>query len=158
MICRMNSDQMLKELYDKRLMKNEDEIRQFEETLAMIIANEDVSIIPSLCKVLDDDTECSEVMFGLIHSIEDLYKNDIERGLALVAKSVPSSISYSKEWMEILHCRILNHSRVRSVYRKVLTNVDPLTADVIKGFLVEIKKEDPDIFSDAVDEVLKENN
>ena len=64
----------LERLYDNRLLENENEIRDFNESLMEVIEYNDVSVITDLCLVLDDETEQFEVMFGLIHGIESLYK------------------------------------------------------------------------------------
>ncbi|MCU5733541.1 Imm30 family immunity protein, partial [Bacillus pacificus] len=77
----------LKRLYDNRLLENENEIRDFNESLMEVIEYNDVSVITDLCLVLDDETEQFEVMFGLIHGIESLYKNNIEEGLVCIAKA-----------------------------------------------------------------------
>lgn len=67
----------MKRLYNHRLLENENEVRDFNESLMEVIAYNDVSVITELCFVLDDETEQFEVMFGLIHGIESLYKKII---------------------------------------------------------------------------------
>ena len=156
----------LKRLYDNRLLENENEIRDFNESLMEVIEYNDVSVITDLCLVLDDETEQFEVMFGLIHGIESLYKNNIEEGLVCIAKAVPKMINSAKEWVEILHYRIwklvqlrrqiiLNHPQVRLAYGKVLSEFDPSITISIKELLIDIKNEDPDMFSESVNEVIK---
>ncbi|WP_245545016.1 Imm30 family immunity protein [Lentibacillus jeotgali] len=63
----------------------------------------DPSIISELCMAFDDDTEQYEVMFGLIHGIEYLYKESVEEGIYLIALAVPGVIYRASEWMGILH-------------------------------------------------------
>ncbi len=58
--------------------------------------------------------------------------------------------------MEILHYRILNNDQVRSTYGNILSKVDIKTKETIINLLNDIKKEDPNIFGNSVDEVLKE--
>ncbi len=58
--------------------------------------------------------------------------------------------------MEILHYRILNNDHVRSLYGDILSKVDIKTKETIINLLNDIKKEDPNIFGNSVDEVLKE--
>lgn len=58
--------------------------------------------------------------------------------------------------MEILHYRILNNDQVRSIYGNILSKVDIKTKETIINLLNDIKKEDPNIFGNSVDEVLKE--
>ncbi|VXC56373.1 conserved hypothetical protein [Bacillus sp. 349Y] len=145
----------MRRLYDHRLLENENEVRDFNESLIEVLAYNDVSVITELCFVLDDETEQFEVMFGLIHGIESLYKNNIEEGLGCIAEAFPNMITSAKEWAEILHYRILNHPQVRSVYEKVLLGLDPSITLSIKELLIDLKKEDPDLFSESVNEVIK---
>ncbi|MEC0715375.1 Imm30 family immunity protein [Bacillus licheniformis] len=150
----MDLKQELKKLYDNRFLENENEIQEFEESLAKVIDYGDVSAISELCLAFDDDTEQFEVMFGLVHGIERLYKNNIEEGLTYIAKAIPKILNQGEEWIEILHYRILNHPEVRLAYRNVLSKQDPSIVDNIKDLLTEIKNEDPDMFSKSVDEVI----
>nr|WP_138224741.1 Imm30 family immunity protein [Paenibacillus algicola] len=94
-------------------------------------------------------------MFGLVHGIEYLYKENMEEGLYLIAIAVPSVIDRAREWMEVLHYRILNHEQVRKVYGSVLSKLDDNSKETIINLLWDIKSEDPDMFSNSVDEVLK---
>lgn len=144
----------LKKLHDNRLLENEIEIQEFEDSLSKILDHGDVSVISDLCLVFDDNTEQFEVMFGLVHGIESLYKNNIEEGLTFVAKAVPKMINQAKEWVKVLHYRILNHSQVRLAYGRVLSQLDSSIVVTIKNLLIEIKNEDPEMFSKAVDEVV----
>ncbi|MUK87443.1 hypothetical protein GMD78_03385 [Ornithinibacillus sp. L9] len=53
----------------------------------------DKSVNTELCMRFDNDTEQYEIMFGLVHGIEHLYKENIEEGLYLIAIAVPSVAS-----------------------------------------------------------------
>lgn len=154
----MEIDIYLKNLYNNRLMENEKEIQEFEVSLSKILEYRDVSTISGLCLALDDDTEQFEVMFGLVHAIESLYEHSIDEGLKLITNTIPRILNNAIEWIEILHYRILNHPQVRLAYGQILTEIDVKTADQIKGLLLDIKKEDPEKFSDAVDEVISNNH
>ncbi|WP_062050326.1 Imm30 family immunity protein [Bacillus sp. JCM 19034] len=145
----------LNKIYTNRLLQSQEEIDAFEEALGNIIGLEDKSVITELCMGFDDDTEQYEVMFGLVHGIEHLYKENIEDGLYLIAIAVPSVIDRAREWMEVLHYRILNHEQVRRVYGNMLSKLDDNSKEIIINLLRDIKSEDPDMFSNSVDEVLK---
>ncbi|PAF34018.1 hypothetical protein CHH69_18075 [Terribacillus saccharophilus] len=58
------------------------------------------------------------------------------------------------EWIEILHYRILNYPQVRLIYREILYQIDTDIATNIRGSLIEIKDEDSERFSEAVNEVI----
>ena len=151
----MDVNSELNKIYTNRLLQSQEEIDAFEEALGNIIGLEHKSVITELCRGFDDDTEQYEIMFGLVHGIEHLYKENIEEGLYLIAIAVPSVIDRAREWMEVLHCRILNHEQVRRIYGSVLSKLDDNSKEVIINLLRDIKREDPDMFSNSVDEVLK---
>ncbi|MDI2588776.1 Imm30 family immunity protein [Psychrobacillus sp. NEAU-3TGS] len=117
----MNVRSELKKIYSNRLLQSPTEVSEFEKALDNLINLGKTSIITELCMVFDDDTERYEVMFGLVHGIEHLYKESIEEGVYLIALAVPSIIDRAREWMEVLHFRILNHEQVRSIYANELT-------------------------------------
>lgn len=145
----------LNKIYTNRLLQSQEEIDAFEEALGNLIGLEDKSVITELCMGFDDDTEQYEIMFGILHGIEHLYKENIEEGLYLIAIAVPSVIDRAREWMEVLHYRILNHEQVRRIYGSVLSKLDDNSKEIIINLLRDIKSEDPDMFSNSVDEVLK---
>lgn len=145
----------LKRIYTNRLLQSQREINEFEEALTNLINLRDTSNIYELCMSFDDDTEQYEIMFGLIHGIEYLYKEDIEEGLSLLARAVPNTIDKGLEWMEILHYRILNHEEIRNIYGRVLSGLDIKTQKVVAKLLEDIKSEDPNMFSNSVNEVLR---
>lgn len=145
----------LNKIYTNRLLQSQDEIDAFEEALGKLIGLGDKSVITDLCMGFDDDTEQYEIMFGIVHGIEHLYKEDMEEGLYLIAVAVPSVIDRAREWMEVLHYRILNHEQVRRIYGSVLSKLDDKSKEIIINLLRDIKSEDPNMFSNSVDEVLK---
>ena len=64
-------------------------------------------------------------------------------------------INSAKEWVEILHYRIFNHLQVRLAYGKVLSGFDQSIMISIKELLIDIKNEDPDMFSESVNEIIE---
>ncbi|WP_377887525.1 Imm30 family immunity protein [Alkalihalobacillus sp. R86527] len=150
----MNIQLQLMKVYSNRFLQTPEEISEFEVALEQLISGGDTSLISDLCKVFEDGTENHEVMFSLVHSVEFLYKKNLEEGLKLIAIAVPKVIFNAKEWMEVIHYRILNHPEVRLVYGKVLSKIDLSIRLQIIDLLNDIKNEDPDMFGNSVDEVM----
>ncbi len=151
----MNVEMELMKVYTNRLLQSHIEISEFEEALSNLIRLEGKSVITGLCMGFDDDTEQYEIMFGLIHGIEHLYRENIEEGLYLIALAIPMVIDRARVWMEVLHYRILNHEQVRRIYGSVISKLDVKEKEIIINLLREIKSEDPNMFRNSVDEVLK---
>lgn len=144
----------VRNLQVNRLLRTEEEIDVYEESLSRLVKTGDVALIKEMLSGFDDETEHHEVTFSLIHGIEFLYQNDIEEGLLQIATAVPDVLPFAREWVEILHYRILNHPEDREIYSRVLQNLDENLRLTIVGLLEDISKENPDKFQKAVDEVL----
>ncbi|MEN2773571.1 Imm30 family immunity protein [Acetivibrio clariflavus] len=151
----MNTGDIKKELErlkQNRLLRDKNEFDNFEEALENLATVTDNWIIKELCEVFDDSTEDEEIMFGLIHLIEDFQG---EEGLFETIKAVPNLIPRAKKWAKILNYRILNDDSSRMLYPKILKKLDKSTVKTVVDLLEEIKAEDPKQFNDFIDEVLK---
>lgn len=80
-IRKVNVRSALNKIYHNRLLQTPEEIAAFEQALKNLISVADVSSIRDLCKGFDDETEVPEIMFGLVHCVEHLYKEDVAEGL-----------------------------------------------------------------------------
>jgi hypothetical protein len=147
----MNIKDEIQKLQQNRLLKNVDEVHDFEEAIENILFLKDVRLVKDLCSGFDDQTNDDEVMFGLVHAIEDF---EGEEGLLEMAKAIPDMLPHAKEWVTTIHYRILNHEPSRELYTKVLTKVNLKTKAIIVGILKEIKDEDPERFENSVNQIL----
>jgi hypothetical protein len=142
-------------LQKSRLLRNPLEINDFESAIENIVSLKDVSLTKDLCSGFDDKTEDHEVMFGLVHAIEDF---DGEEGILEMIKAIPSMLPHAKEWAVTLNYRTLNHEPSRKLYIEGLKNVDVSVRNTIVQILKEIKSEDPIRFEALVNEVLSSLN
>ncbi|MBU3134568.1 hypothetical protein KPL40_19355 [Clostridium gasigenes] len=150
----MNFNQVKKELEklkNNRLLRNREEFINFEEAVEVLADVRDCKIIVELCKCLDDNTEDEEVMFGLVHLIEDF---DEKEGLLEFAKAVPEMLPQAKRWVKILHYRILNDVPSRRIYKSVLKDLDYNNNQVITKVLYEIADENGGEFGEYIHEIL----
>lgn len=147
----MNLKAEILKLQKSRLLRNSSEVNDFESAIENIISLRDAKLIKDLCTGFDGQTKDHEIMFGLIHVIEDFER---EEGLLEMAKAIPSMLPHAKEWATILNYRILNHEPSRRLYAKVLGKVGVAVKDTIIQILKEIKAEDPARFEVSANEVL----
>ncbi|MEC3606268.1 MULTISPECIES: Imm30 family immunity protein [Bacillus] len=152
----MNIQTELKKLRDNRLLRNSDEINEFESAIANIVELEDADHIEYLCQGFDDSTEEDEVMFGLIHAIES-YDNKFDGEITLkkFAEAVPSMLPHAKEWSKIMHKRILNHEPSRITYSKIIKELDKEIQSKIVDQLVEIKNKNPKRFEAYANQIIE---
>ncbi|MCK4259681.1 MAG: hypothetical protein KAX49_11925 [Halanaerobiales bacterium] len=141
----------IKRLKQNRLIRNKEEFDNFELGLRNLAEVNDSNVIANLCEVFDDNTEDEEVMFGLVHLIEDF---EMEKGILETVKAVPHMMIKAKRWTKILHYRILNDDDSREIYENILAKVEENTKQIILSLLIEIKKEDSDRFGRYIDKIL----
>lgn len=146
----------LAELKNNRLLRDESEIEKFEKAIENILNMKDVNHIEILCQGFDDLTENDEVMFELIHAIES-YDNLVssETSLEVLANSIPKMIPHAKEWLKILHKRILNHEPSRDIYKKILPTLNNDTQKYIISQLNSIKEKNPVRSEESVNSILE---
>ena len=151
----MDDTDVIRRLKVNRLMHSEQEIILFEEALEEVGNTNNGYIIGQLMEVLDDETEQEEVMWGLLHTIEYLSAFSPKNGLKQMIAAVPMNIEKSREWIKILHFRILNHNNYRKTFIEALKEADVISKEVVLNLLEDIKDESPNNFKDKVDEVKK---
>ncbi|EIT87194.1 hypothetical protein A374_01509 [Fictibacillus macauensis ZFHKF-1] len=145
----------LTELKNNRLLRDESEVEQFEKSIENIVDMEDVNNIEILCQGFDDLTENDEVMFGLIHAIES-YDQIVssEISLKVLANSIPKMLPHAKEWLKILHKRILNHEPSRNIYKAIIPTLNNDIQKYIVSHLNSIKERNPSRFEESVNSIL----
>ncbi|MEC2078455.1 Imm30 family immunity protein [Metabacillus fastidiosus] len=149
----MKLDNALNTLISNRFMRNKTEISLFEEALEVIYKTNDYSIIGKLIDALDDHTEHEEIMWGLIHTIEYLSELSPKEALRLQLNAISYNIEKCRDWIEIIHFRILNNDEYRKLFTEVLKEVNKQVQDIIVSLLNDIKNEDPVKFADKIEEV-----
>ncbi|NYF25102.1 Imm30 family immunity protein [Sporosarcina sp. JAI121] len=145
----------LTELKNNRLLRDENEVEKFEQSIENILKMEDFNHIEILCQGFDDLTENDEVMFGLIHAIES-YDNIVgsEASLKILANSIPKMLPHAQEWLKILHKRILNHEPSRNIYKKIIPTLNNDVQDYIVSQLTSIIEKNPSRFEESVNSII----
>lgn len=141
----------IKQLYDNRIMDSDEEFELFEDAMANLADIADIKDIPMLCTAFDDRTKESEVMFGLIHLIEDF---DEEKSVEYIVQGILKIMDYAYDWAMILTRRILNSENDRKVYRMVLSQLDDVYKEIIFALLDDIKNGNPEKFKEKIEEVV----
>jgi hypothetical protein len=138
-------------LKDNRLLRTQQEMHEFEQSIINILSINDVQHIENLCLGFDDATENDEVMFGLIHAIESYDKTfGSELPLKKLAESLNYMLPHAKEWAKTLHKRILNHDASSRVYAEIISNVDLSIKSIVIEIVNEIKDKNPKKFETPV--------
>ncbi|WP_242214101.1 Imm30 family immunity protein [Bacillus cereus group sp. BfR-BA-01383] len=149
----MDSKSEIKRLYSCRFLKNQSECEEFDSVLENLADCDDEKLIKELCIVFEDETQEEEVMFGLVHFIEDF---EMEKYLTEMPKALPKMLESAKEWAMLLNIRILNNDLYRSEYAKILVGMNNDIKLTVINLLNEIISDDPKRFEAVANEILSE--
>ncbi|MDE6568627.1 MAG: hypothetical protein K2K70_12975 [Lachnospiraceae bacterium] len=138
-------------LWANRLLKNPNEIAIFEDNLAKLAESFNENDIIELCQILDDKTDNSEVMFGIIHLLETL---STEQAFINTVIGVVKLKSMSPEWANIIIYRCLNDEYCVRMIREIYVTLDNEIRTEFSELLKEIKRQDYEIFGKAVSEII----
>lgn len=130
----MNQNNLLATLQENRLMQTEEQVTNFENTLAEIVENPDENKLSTYHLILDDQCQQPEVMFSLIHFLESF---DMEKQITAFIHVVPQLMITAPEWTRIIHNRILNDESACQVYQKLLHSANLKTPHFLYHLLQE---------------------
>lgn len=151
----MNISDEVKILNENRLLRTNEEIEKFECAIENILSNKNYKDIKYLCTGFDDNTEDDEVMFGLIHAIESYdHLADIKLTLKEFVDSIPNIHSHAKEWVKTMNKRILNDENSLDEYIKISENCSVESKLILIELMNEVKKDNPERFSQPVNKFL----
>lgn len=98
----------LKEIIDSY---NENMLNEFEDLLFNIHSSGNPEIISKLINLMKDSFEFDELMFSIIHTIEN-FEDKIY--VVEVLKTLPQSIEKNPRWFSIIMMRIINSKECKS--------------------------------------------
>lgn len=143
-------NEYIKDLEKYRDLNQDNNAEKFESVLGDIARLKDPKCIKKLVDFFDDDSDFHEVLFGIVHLIEEF---DDHTYLQELAPSMPKLINESPYWAKVLHYRILNSPATLAEYRALLPSLSNDIKIELKDFLLIIKNEDKE-FADRCDQLI----
>ncbi|MGG2017851.1 Imm30 family immunity protein [Bacillus sp. S10(2024)] len=147
-------------LYKMRFLENEgDNIEEFENILNELSHRGTNNIIPDLCTIFEDDIAEPSAGDYLIETIFYIAEHSgMEEGLYKLASGIPKMLPHAEFWAERIHRTLLNSKGLVVSYINALENVNSSTKQIIKGILLEIREDDPDLYLEKVNSILEKLN
>ena len=144
----MDFNEQIAILYKMRFLENEgDDIEVFESILNELANKGTNDIIPDLCIIFDDDIAEPSAGDYLIETIFYIAEHSgREEGLYKLAISIPKMLPHAEFWAERIHRTLLHSKGLVVSYMNVLENINNSTKQIIKGILLEIREDDPDLY------------
>lgn len=126
-------------LYNNRMLENNEEIEIYEQSLELLSRNFTEEDIVELCSTFEDKTQDVEVMFEAVHLLETLssetaFKNTI-KGIVEMSHSSP-------EWANIITHRCMNDEFSAKMINQIKNQLDEKICNRFDEILKEIEKED----------------
>lgn len=149
-----NRDLLKKQLINNRLMQTDKEIELFEEAMNNLYKDDNLENIDIYCEAFDDDTHGREVMFSMIHGIENYY-NVFSKDLCIdrFLESMPK-MKNAVDWQDNMFYRILNSDWAIEYLIKTLKIKNKDTRENIFTILKRIKMEDAEQFGDKINLII----
>ena len=133
----MENQELISKLFKSIKLASNEEFNQFEDSLIELEKTIKIDDIYELCKVFYDNTECEEVMFGLVHLIEKFASEEYLRYIAICSPNMVDGYN----WSMTLNKRILNSNNYFHKYVEVLTNIESSYKTKILKLLIDIKND-----------------
>lgn len=96
-------------------LKNQEDIKAFEDAVWKLGNTHDKDILSELVDLFDDKCTYQEVMYSLIHAVEQA-PNEIY--IPLIISKIPRGLEKYPYWIEILCNRIFNEKSCLDLFRK----------------------------------------
>lgn len=150
----MDKQNLILQLYKARKLCSKEEYELFEDAMIKLQGNIEINDVYELCKVFCDDTEDEEVMFEMVHLIEQLIS---EEYLECIAKCSPKMTDAHK-WAMTLNKRILNSQKNFDKYIDIISKMEDTNKTEILELLIDVKNDNPKRFGEKVDYILGKVN
>lgn len=118
-------------------LKQKDYVFQAEESLARIAAINDPSVIDPLFLLLDDSAEYDELMYSIVHTVEQW---DDKTYVAALLRSADALLQRAPQWSQILHIRVLNSPGTLNEYCILLDSATDSQRATVRAIYESIAK------------------
>lgn len=137
-----------KKLIDNKAMATNIQIELFEDVIEEIIEEKEIDDILILVKGFDNDTEDEEVMFGLVHAIDEY---DGIFGMEKCASYLLNGFKYMANnnadyWIDIFMIRILNSDEARVAYENVIDSKGVVIKSIVRNSIDRLVEDDKEEF------------
>lgn len=133
----MQINELIQIMKNNNLLRTDEEVVLFENALAELPENvlNNKPDLEDLFSVFDDYCVQKDVMWGLLHFIEDA---DDKTFVEVLVESTSKMVVKAKDWTEIFYCRVLNNATTQKILRDIMISRKLLAQDSSREVLEEI--------------------
>lgn len=147
----MDNNIEIEQLIKARKLSSDEEFELFEDAIQKLQRNIAINDVYKICNAFYDDTKDDEVMFEIVHLIEQLQGDEYLKCIAICSpKMVDAQI-----WAMTLNKRILNSQIYFERYIDVIDKLEKPYKEKIIKLLLDVKNDNPKRFAEKVDLICK---
>lgn len=143
----MDKSIQIENLIKSRKLSSDKEYELFEEAIQELEENIVIDDVYEICNAFFDDTKDDEVMFEIIHLIEQLQGDEYLKCIAICSPNMVDAHG----WAMTLNKRILNSPKYYERYIDVINKVEQTDKEKILKLLLDVKNDNPKRFAGKVD-------
>lgn len=147
----MDKKNQIQQLINSRNLSTNEEYVLFEGALQALQMSITIDDIDEICKAFWDDTKNDEVMFGIIHLIEQLQGEEYLKKIAICTPDMKEA----HDWAMTLNKRILNSQKYFEKYIEIIGELEKEYKEKILKLLVDVKKDNPKRFGHKIDMLIE---
>ena len=147
----MDKNIQIQQLVNSRKLSTNEEHVLFEDALQALQKSITIADIAEICKAFCDDTKDDEVMFGLIHLIEQLQGEEYLKKIAICTPDMNDA----HDWAMTLNKRIINSQKYFEKYIEIIGELEKEYKEKILKLLVDVKNDNPKRFGDKIDMLIE---
>jgi Immunity protein 30 len=131
----VNRSKAAKMLYESRLMRNAEQVKQFEKARLALFSTRNPSVLSDLFAAFDDSSDQHDVMWGLVHDAEAFDRDVYLRAMSMALSKM---LKKAKGWAFVLNERILNSAEFSLSYHKIILELPAPARRTVIGLLKEL--------------------
>lgn len=143
----MDKSIQIQQLINARNLSTNEEYLSFESALRSLQKNITIDDVTEICKTFCDDTQNDEVMFEIIHLIEQLQGEEYLKKIAICSPDMKDA----HDWAMTLNKRIINSQRFFEMYIDVISELEEESKKKILLLLDDVKNDNPKRFAKKID-------
>ena len=147
----MDKSIQIQQLINARKLNTNEEYELFEGALQALQASITIDDIAEICKAFYDDTQDDEVMFGIIHLIEQLQGEEYLKKIAICTPDMKEA----HDWAMTLNKRIINSQKYFEKYIEIIGDLEKEYKEKILKLLVDVKNDNPKRFGDKINMLIE---
>lgn len=143
----MDKSIQIQQLINARNLSTNEEYLSFESALRSLQKNITIDDVTEICKTFCDDTQNDEVMFEIIHLIEQLQGEEYLKKIAICSPDMKDA----HDWAMTLNKRIINSQRFFEMYIDVISELEEESKKKILLLLDDVKNDNPKRLAKKID-------